>query len=98
VALTVTELFNCKNAEDVTNIAAPNKNGLVRFKGSSIFIPDPVLHNAILNSDTNNPFKLIPIVSKTAKTFDFEHKNNKTMTSNTITHADDHSSWGFMVL
>jgi hypothetical protein len=41
----------------------------------------------------NDPFKLIPIVSKTAKTFELEHKHNETITSNTITHTDDLSAW-----
>jgi hypothetical protein len=62
---TVAELSDCKTAKDVTNIAAPNKNGLIGFEGSSIFIPAPVIHNAILTSGPNEIFKLVPIVNKT---------------------------------
>jgi hypothetical protein len=43
----VTDLLDCKTAQDVANIPAPEENGLVGFEGSSIFIPAPVLRNAI---------------------------------------------------
>ena len=57
VVPTVTDLSNCESAQDVANITAPEENGLVGFKGTSIFIPAPVLRNAILASGTNEAFE-----------------------------------------
>jgi hypothetical protein len=62
----ITELSDCETAQDIANIPVPDENGLVGFEGSSIFIPCPVIQNAILTSDTNDPFKLIPLVTATA--------------------------------
>jgi hypothetical protein len=39
----VTELSDCKIAQDIADIPVPDENGLVGFKGSSIFIPCPVI-------------------------------------------------------
>jgi len=89
----VTDLSDCESAQDVANIPAPEENGLVGFKGSSIFIPAPVLHDAILASGTNEPFELIPIVTEAAKHFDSDHEEDETITSLAITHADDLNAW-----
>jgi hypothetical protein len=73
----VTDHSNCKTAKEVANIPAPNKDGLVGFEGSSVFIPAPVLRNAILASGTNKPFELIPIITDAARNFNLEHEENK---------------------
>ena len=65
----VTDLSDCETAQDVTNIPAPEENGLVGFGSSSIYIPAPVLCNAILVFGTNEPFELIPIVTEAARNF-----------------------------
>ena len=85
----VTDLSDCESAQDVANIPAPEENGLVDFEGSSIFIPAPVLRNAILRSGTNEPFELIPIVTEAARNFDSDHEEDEMITNLTITHADD---------
>ena len=89
----VTDLSDCETAQDVANIPAPEENGLVGFKGSSIFIPAPVLRDAILASGTNEPFELIPIVTEAARNFDSDHEEDETFTSLAITHADDLNAW-----
>jgi hypothetical protein len=89
----VTDLSDCESAQDVANITAPEENGQVGFKGSSIFIPAPVLHNAILASGTNEPFELIPIVTEAAKHFDSDYEEDKTITILQITHADNLNAW-----
>ena len=89
LVLAVTDLSDCKSAQDVANIPAPEEIGLVDFKGSSIFIPAPVLRNAILASGTNEPFELIPIVTEAARNFDSDHEEDEMITNLTITHADD---------
>jgi len=86
----VTDLSDCESAQDVTNIPAPEENGLADFEGSSIFIPAPVLQNAILRSGTNNePFELIPIVTEAVRNFDSDHEEDEMITNLAITHADD---------
>jgi hypothetical protein len=89
----VTDLSDCKTSKEVANIPAPDKDGLVGFKGFSVFIPAPVLFNAILVSRTNEPFKLIPIVTDAARNYNSEHEEDETMTSRELTHADDLNAW-----
>jgi hypothetical protein len=43
VVPSITELSDCKTAQDVADIPVPDENGLVGFKGSSIFIPCRVI-------------------------------------------------------
>ncbi len=56
----VHELAACETAEEVANIPTPDVNGAVGFEGSGIFIPGPVLRNAIIESNSKDPFELIP--------------------------------------
>ena len=92
VVTSVTDLSDCKSAQDVASIPAPEDNGLIGFKGSSIFIPAPDLRDVILASGTNEPFELIPIVTEAARNFDSDHEEDKMITSLT-THADDLNAW-----
>jgi hypothetical protein len=89
----VTDLLDCKTAQDVANIPAPEENGLLGSKGSSNFIPALVFHNTILASGTNEQFELIPLVTKAARNFDSDHEEDETMTSFALTHADDLNAW-----
>jgi hypothetical protein len=59
---TVQELSDCKTVQDVANIPAPGDIGLAGFKGSLIFLPGPVLRNAILTSTIkhNRPIQTDP--------------------------------------
>ena len=93
----VTDLSNCKTAEEVPNIPVPKEDGLISFKGSSVFIPAPILCNAFLASGTNKPFKLIPIITDAARNFDSEHEEDETMTSLALTHSDDLNAWLYSV-
>ena len=93
----VTDLSDCETAQDVANIPAPEENGLVGFKGSSIFIPAPVLRHAILASGTNEPFELIPIVTESARNFHSNHEEDEMITNLTITHADDLNAWLYSI-
>ena len=70
VVPSVQELSGCKSAQDVENVLALDQNGEKGFKGLAIFIPGPVLRNAILESNWRNPSELIPIIYQTAWTFD----------------------------
>ena len=88
VVLSVQDLAACEAAEEVANIPAPNENGVVGFKGSAIFIPGPVLRNAIIKSNLKDPFELIPIIYRIARTFDQEHN-----TTSAETHVDNLCAW-----
>jgi hypothetical protein len=97
VVPTVTELAECEIVKDVANIPAPGENGLVGFEGSAVFIPSPILFNAILALDTNEPFELIPIITAAARAFDSEHEEDETMMSKALTPADDLNAWLYSV-
>ena len=88
VVPSVQELSGCKSAQDVENIPALDQNGEQGFEGSAIFIPGPVLRNAIIESNSRNPSELIPIIYQTARTFDQERNINSA-----IPHADDLCAW-----
>ena len=93
----VTDLSGWETAKDVTNIPSPEENGLVGFEGSSVFLPTPFLHNAILASGTKEPFELIPIITEAARTFNSEHEEGEMMTSLALIHADDLNAWLYSV-
>ena len=93
VVPTVQQLAECETAQDVADIPAPTATGLIGFEGSAIFIPGPVLRNAILTANTTNPSKLIPIVSAAARAFDLAHANAENMRGNAVNHADDLLAW-----
>jgi hypothetical protein len=88
VVPSVQDLAACESAEEVANIPAPNENGVVGFESSAIFIPGPILRNAIIESNLKDPFELIPIIYRIARTFNQEHN-----TMSAETHADDLCAW-----
>jgi len=52
----VHELAACETAEETANVPTPDVNRAVGFEGSGIFIPGPVLRNAIIESNSKDPF------------------------------------------
>ena len=91
---TVKELSRCKTAQEVKDIPIPATNGLVVFKGSAIFIPGPFLQDAIITSNSNDPFGLIPLMNSRAR--DFETKVADIlaeMNGNPVNHADNSNAW-----
>ena len=93
VVPTVDELAACSTAQEAAEIPVPNIIGLIGFEGSAIFIPAPALSNAILASNSQNPFELIPLMSATARAFDAAHANNGNMKGTATTHSDDLNAW-----
>jgi hypothetical protein len=66
---------------------------MVGFEGSAIFIPGPVLRNSLM-LNTKDPFKLIPLVTRTARESDLaQTKNNTILQGKEITHSDDLNPW-----
>ncbi len=91
---TVDELSRCKTAQEVEDIPIPVTNGLVGFKGSAIFIPEPFLQDAIITLNSNDPFDLIPLMN--SRTRDFETKVADILAEingNPVNHADDFNAW-----
>ena len=86
----VQDIAGCKSAEEVAAIPEPEENGVIGFEGSAIFIPGPVLRNAIISANTKDPFGLIPIVSQAAKSFDGD---NEVEATSAVHHADDLNAW-----
>ena len=93
VVPTGTDLSDCKTANDTEKSPASEEDGLIGFEGSAVFMPDPVLRNAILPSGTHEPFELIPIVTDAARDFDSEHEEDAMMTNLALAHADDLNAW-----
>jgi hypothetical protein len=81
----VRDLSECESAEEITNLALGVEIG---FGGSAIFIPGPVLRNTIIESNSRDPFELIPIIFRAARSFDLEHQG-----AGAVTHADDLCAW-----
>jgi hypothetical protein len=69
---TVNKLSGCETAQEVEDIPISANNGLVGFEGSAIFIPGPLLQNAIITSNINDPFNLIPLMNSRARDFETE--------------------------
>ena len=88
VVPSVQELSGCESAQDVENIPVIDQNGVKGFEGSAVFIPGPVLRNAIIESNSKIPSEIIPFIYQTARTFDQERNINSA-----IPHADDLCAW-----
>jgi hypothetical protein len=90
---TVDELLGCTTAQEVEDIQIPTK-GKPGFKGSSIYIPDPIFQNAIILLGSTNPFKLIPLMNTTARAFEAKARNGPSaLNGNPINHADNINAW-----
>jgi hypothetical protein len=79
--------------QEVSAIPVPNEISVIGFEGSAIFIPAPVIRNAILASNTRDPFELILLMKTTATAFNAVHENNGNMISTAITHSDNLNAW-----
>ena len=94
------ELAACATAQNVRDIPfpdeAPDENGLFSYEGANIMMPAPWLRDTLFNSESNDPFDLIPIVITAALAYDTAHPElpdeNKA-----IVHADDFCSWAWGV-
>jgi hypothetical protein len=78
----------CTTAQEVAAIPVPEENSIIGFEGSAIFVPAPALRNAILVSNAQNPFELIPLMLATARAFNKTHANDGNMRGTAITHSD----------
>jgi hypothetical protein len=94
VVPTVQDLSESETTQDISNIPVPGENDIVSFEGSAILILGPILINAILMSNTKDPFKLIPLMTRIAKEFDIaQTENNAILQGNAINHSDNLNAW-----
>jgi len=87
VTPTIDALRECTTAIEVAEVDTPNENGLVTYPGSATFLPAPWLAEAVIASNSSNPFLLITIVNAAATAFDEEHEEDEDY----ITSAEDHA-------
>jgi hypothetical protein len=77
VTPTIVSFEACLTAQDVCDLqvpsAKPENGGFYSYEDSNIMLPAPWLQDTILNTDTQDPFKLIPIVLIAAKAFNDAH-------------------------
>jgi hypothetical protein len=94
---TVNKLSGCTTAQEVKDI--PNRvEGVPGFEGSAIYIPGQIFQNAIITSNSTDPFDLIPLMNSMAKTFEAKAAEElATMNGNPINHADDINAWPYGV-
>jgi hypothetical protein len=91
---TVDKLSRCETAQEVEDIPIPATNELVGFEGLAIFIPGPFLRDAIITSNSNYPFDLIPLMNSRARDFETEVVDILAeMNGNPINQADDLNTW-----
>jgi hypothetical protein len=89
----VGEIAGCTTAQEVKDIPIPDKNGVVNFQGSAIFASAPAHQNAILATNTQDPFKLFPMLTRLAIEFDEAVEDDEERNGTATTHADDLNTW-----
>jgi hypothetical protein len=91
----VDEIAGCTTAQEVNNIPIPDSRQKPsgNFKGLASFAPAPAHGNAILATNTQDPFKLIPMLTRLAIKFDEAVDDNKERNGTATTHADDLNAW-----
>jgi hypothetical protein len=97
VTPTINALRECTTATEVTEIEAPNENGLVTYPGSATFLPAPWLAEAVIAANSSDPFLLITIVNAAATAFDEKHEEDEEYITSAEDHAGDFLLWSWAV-
>ena len=63
------------------------------FKGCSRFIPAPFLHCVLINSGTNDPLELIPMVIHAGEEFDRENATLDEDYERAVNHVECFVDW-----
>jgi hypothetical protein len=90
---TINKLCECKTADKVSAIEAPNKTGLVTYPGSASFLAASWLVNTVMAANSSNPFHLIAVVNAAAKIFDKEHNAYAEYITKATDNAGDFIIW-----
>jgi hypothetical protein len=97
VTPTIDELCECKTADKVSAIKAPNETGLMTYPGSASFLAAPWLVNTVTAANSSNPFHLIAVVNAAAKTFNKEHYADAEYITKGTNNAGDFIFWAWGV-
>jgi hypothetical protein len=95
VTPTINALCECTTAIKVTEVEAPDKNGLVTYPGSASFLPAPWQADAVIAANSSDPFLLITVLNAAATVFDKEHKEDKDYISSAADHAGVFILWAW---
>jgi hypothetical protein len=95
VTPTIDALRECMTAIKVTEVEAPDENGLVNYPGSASFLPAPWLADAVIAANSSDPFLLITVVNAAATVFDEEHEENEDYITSAADHAGDFILWAW---
>jgi hypothetical protein len=97
VTPTIDAFRKCTTASEVTEVEAPNENGLVTYPGSATFLPAPWLAEAVIAANSSDPFFLITIVNAAATAFDEVHEEDEEYITSAEDHAGDFLLWSWAV-
>ena len=91
------KLSNCSSVEEFEELNAPRSNSSKNFGGSNVFIIPPWMRKAIIDTESDDPFILIPAVIEAATKFDEEHDEDEAFKTSATSLAEDFSFWGYGV-
>jgi len=95
---TLDAMHACKTAEDFQALAAPPIDGEVTFPGAASFIPSPFLRNFVIESESNDPAEIVPLLFAEAKRFDADHADDQAYRDTAVSHAEDFALWAWGVM
>eukprot|EP00957_Ditylum_brightwellii_P028490 2150911-Ditylum_brightwellii.AAC.1 len=92
VILSIEDTKGCNDKDGLNALPIPAQPGVVTFQSCACFVPAPIRCNAIINTDTDQLFKLIPMVFTVTKAFNKEHSS-----ADATKHAEDFVLWAWGV-
>jgi hypothetical protein len=81
----------------MTEVDAPDKNGLITYPGSVSFLPAPWLADAVIAANSRDPFLLITCANAAATVFDREHEEDPEYITPAENHAGDFILWAWEI-
>ena len=93
----IEDILACNDLEELLNLTAP-LNDTIGYSGSTTFLPPPWLLNAVIDAQTDDPFKLILAVKQAATTFNSSQlAANPTYMPNTAPTVNHFVTWAWGV-
>jgi len=97
---TLDELESCSDSKAINDLGDRADTGTVTFKGTIFFIVAPWLRDLIMESDSTDPFELIPLIFSAAIDFDREAAHAVPPFEEferAVTHGGDFALWAWSV-
>ena len=93
----IEDILACNDLEELLNLTAP-LNDTIGYSGPTTFLPPPWLLNAVIDAQTDDPFKLILAVKQAATTFNSSQlAANPTYMPNTAPTVNHFVTWAWGV-